>query len=46
MLYPLDVNTKCNAEWYKEHNRSMKQEVWFVKFDPFFYGKTFKEASR
>jgi hypothetical protein len=46
MLYPLDVNIECDAEWYKEHNRSMKQEIHFVKFHPFFHGKSFKEAAR
>lgn len=46
MLYPLDVNIECDAEWYQEHNRSMKQEIHFVKFHPFFHGKSFKEAAR
>ena len=46
MLYPLAVNLECNADWYKEHNRSMKQEVYYVKFDNFFIGKSFNQASR
>lgn len=46
MLYPTTVNIEVNSDWYKEHNRSVKQDIHYVKFDPFFIGKSFNEACR
>ena len=44
MLFPTEATMNFQADWFREHSRSIRQEIYFLPFDKFFYGKKFSEA--